>query len=320
MTAKPLVIAIAGPTATGKTDAAVAVCKALDGEVISMDSMQIYKGFDLGTAKPDAAEMNGIAHHMLSFVPPSERYSVAQYQQDARSIMKDILSKNRLPVFAGGTGLYLQAVGHPLSFTQAVGTDALRSELEAEAAGPDGVMRLHRRLEAIDPKAAARLHPNNTRRVIRALEVCLQTGRPISDQQGDWEAESEEDWLVFALTWPREVLYARINHRVDLMVEAGLIEEVASLLEQGVPRNAQAMQAIGYKEIVQLLDGNTSRADAIETLKRNTRRYAKRQLTWLRRDSRVRWIDVSSFSSAQALHQDLIHQIAVYKEKRDVEG
>ena len=320
MTAKPLVIAIAGPTATGKTDAAVAVCKALDGEVISMDSMQIYKGFDLGTAKPDAKEMDGIAHHMLSFVPPSERYSVAQYQQDARSIMKDVLYRNRLPVFAGGTGLYLQAVGHPLSFAQAVGTDVLRSELEAEAAGPDGVMRLHRRLEAIDPKAAARLHPNNTRRVIRALEVCLQTGRPISDQQGDWEAESEEDWLVFALTWPREVLYARINHRVELMVESGLIEEVASLLEQGVPRDAQAMQAIGYKEVVQLLDGNSSRADAIETLKRNTRRYAKRQLTWLRRDPRVRWIDVSSFSSAQALHQDLIHQIAVYKEKRDVEG
>lgn len=314
MSAKPLVVCIAGPTATGKTAAAVAVAQALDGEIISMDSMQLYKGFDVGTAKPSGAEMGGIPHHMLSCVAPDAAYSAAMYQRDASAIMQAILAQGKLPIFCGGTGLYLQAVSHPLGFTQAGDTSTIRAALERQAEEPDGIAILHDRLKAVDPDAAARLHPNNTRRVIRALEVYETTGIPMSAQTAEWEAESEQDWLIFALTWPREVLYARIEARVDEMIVSGLEAEVAGLLQSGVPENTQAMQAIGYKEIVGMLREEYARDEAIALIKRNTRRYAKRQLTWLRRDARVRWVDVSTYTGARAMQDDLIRQITTYQE------
>lgn len=314
---RPLAVSITGPTATGKTDAAVALCQALHGEVISMDSMQIYRDFTLGTAKPTVAEMGGVAHHMLSFLPPDARYTVAEYQRDATATMHEVLGRGHLPVFVGGTGLYLQAVSHPLTFAEAKGAGEIRQRLQAEAEAPEGPANLHAQLMAVDPASAARLHPNNTRRVIRALEVYLETGEPMSAQAHEWEAEPSEHWCIFALTWPREVLYARINMRVDRMIAHGLVDEVSMLLEKGVSRHAQAMQAIGYKEIVEMLDGKCSREDAIEAVKRNTRRYAKRQLTWLRRDSRVEWIDCAAYADGTAMHQDLIDRTKRFQEDND---
>lgn len=317
---KPLAICIAGPTATGKTQAAVAVAKALQGEVISMDSMQIYQGMDIGTAKASAEEMQGIPHHLLSFVPPGENYTVADYQRDAKACMQAILARNHLPIFAGGTNLYLQAVSRPLTFTQAVGSPEFRLALEQEAEKPGGAQRVWEQLREVDPQRADELHVNNTRRVIRALEVFHITGQRMSEQSKDWEGEPDEDWLIYALTWPREVLYDRINRRVDIMAQSGLFEEVEGLLAAGIPPEAQSMKAIGYKEVVTALSGQCTRQEAIEAIKLNTRHYAKRQLTWLRREARVRWVDLSQFADMQAVHAHLISDITKYREDRSHDG
>ena len=309
-----MVVAIAGPTATGKTEAAVAVCEALGGEVLSMDSMQIYRRMSIGTAKPTAAEMRGIPHHLLSFVEPGAAYSAAEYQRDAMAVMGDVLSRGRLPVFAGGTGLYLQAVSHPLAFGAAGGRSETRARLEEEAREPGGPQRLFERLAMADPGSAARLHANNTRRVIRSLEVYELTGQPISVMHTDWEAEPEQDFIIFALNWPREALYRRIETRVDRMMEAGLIGEVRALLASGVPPGCQAMQAIGYKEMVTMLSGGCTREAAVEAIKRNSRRYAKRQLTWLRRDARVRWVNLEAYGDASEMHGEMIARIREYGE------
>lgn len=312
----PLVVCIAGPTATGKTDAAVALSKALGGEVVSMDSMQIYRGMDIGTATPTEAEMGGIPHHLLSFVDPAAPYTVAEYQLDALDAIEDILLRQKLPVFCGGTGLYLQAVTHPLSFGGAGFEPEVREALEKEAEAPEGPHRLLARLAVVDPDSAKRIHQNNTRRIIRALEVYELTGTPLSSLQNDWEAEPEQDFMVFALRWPRETLVRRIESRVDRMLEMGLIDEVRSLLERGVPRKAQAMQAIGYKEIVRMLDGACTRKEAVEQVKAHSRQYAKRQITWLKRDPSVRWIDLSDFADQAAVHAEIIRQIKAYEEER----
>lgn len=317
---KPLAICIAGPTATGKTQAAVAVAKALQGEVISMDSMQIYQSMDIGTAKASLEEMRGVPHHLLSFVPPENNYTVADYQQDAKACMQDILSRGCLPIFAGGTNLYLQAVSRPLAFTEAKGSPEFRLALEKEAEKPGGAQRVWEQLREIDPIRASELHVNNTRRVIRALEVFHITGQRMSEQSQHWEAEPDEDWLIYALTWPREVLYDRVNRRVDIMAKAGLFEEVAGLLAAGVRPDAQSMKAIGYKEVVAALTGQCTRDEAIETIKLNTRHYAKRQLTWLRREARVCWVDLSQFADMQAVHAHLISDIIKHREDVSHDG
>lgn len=311
---RPLVVCITGPTATGKSALAVDLCLALDGEVLSMDSMQVYLGFTVGTAKPSVHEMGGVPHHLISFVSPEASYSVAEYQQDAKAAMDLVLRRGRLPMFVGGTGLYLHAISHPLSFTGAGHVPEIRKKLQTQAEAPDGPKVLHKQLAVVDPLSASRLHVNNTRRVIRALEVYLSTGRPMSEQANEWQEEPAEEWLIFALNWPRETLYARINERVDRMIAAGLVEEVRSLLHDGVPRTAQAMQAIGYKEIVSMLDGECTLEDAIATIKQNTRRYAKRQLTWLRRDERIRWINLSQYPNPVVLTNDITRQILAAQE------
>lgn len=306
---KPLVVCITGPTATGKTEAAIALCKAHDGEVISMDSMQIFKGLSIGTAKPTEAEMQGVPHHMLSIIPPDAKYTVYAYQQQATGVMHDLLSDGKLPVFCGGTGLYLQAVTHPLSFTAAGDQTEARVQLEQEAKAPNGPQRLLERLQAIDPATASRLHVNNTRRVIRALEVYMCTGIPMSEQTQDWDSEPEQDFLIFALNWPRDILYRRINLRVDRMIEAGLMEEVMELSQNGLARTSQAMQAIGYREIYAMLSGECTRQEAVEAIKQNSRRYAKRQLTWLRRDASIRWFDLSEYDGIPSVVNAMIAHI-----------
>lgn len=315
---KPLVLCIAGPTATGKTEVAVAVCEALNGEVISMDSMQIYENLSIGTAMPTLQEMRGVPHHMLSIIPPDGFFTVYDYQRQASEIMRQILRREKLPVFCGGTGLYLQAVTHPLSFTQAGVENMVRKRLELESELPDGKLTLFQRLSQIDPDAAKQLHPNNTRRVIRALEVFETTGMPMSAQTNDWNGEPEQDFLVFALSWPREILYERINLRVDRMILQGLIDEVKEI-QKTVPREAQSMQAIGYREIISMLMGECTENEAIEMIKRNTRRYAKRQLTWLRRDKRIQWIDRSFFLDTQSVVDFIVHQVNVYRKEHDPE-
>lgn len=310
---KPFIVCVAGPTATGKTEAAVAICEALTGEVVSMDSMQIYREMDIGTAKPTAKDMRGVPHHLLSFVEPCESYSAAMYQQDALEAMDGILSRGKLPVFAGGTGLYLQAVSRPLRFAEAGGASEVRAALEAEADNA----ALHERLSRLDPQTAARLHVNDRRRVVRALEICLMTGSPMSAAAREWEAESAQEWCIIGLNCPCETLYARIDARVDRMLARGLVDEVRGLLARGVPTSAQSMQAIGYKEIVAMLEGRCTMEETVETIKRNSRRYAKRQMTWFRRDPRVRWLDTSQYEDADALRRGMLK---IIEEAHDARG
>ncbi len=312
---KPLAVCIAGPTACGKTAAAVAVCRALNGEVISMDSMQIYRGMDVGTAKPTAAERVGIPHHMIDILPPTAAYSVSEYQRDAGAAAAEILARGKLPVFAGGTGLYLQAVKHPMRFAGVDGNEAVRSRLRAQAETDEGRSALWRRLCAEDPQSAAHLHPNDVRRVVRALEVLETTGRPMGETD-DWEAPPEYDFLTIGIRWPRETLRARIEERVNEMARRGLADEVRRLQKAGMTRSAQSMQAIGYKEICEALAGECTMEKALALVNIHTRQYAKKQMTWLARDEEIEWFDADTFSNAQALHEKIIARIRAYQEER----
>ena len=315
---KPFIIAIVGPTAVGKTRAAIRVCQALGGEVVSMDSMQIYKGMDIGTAKPDVAEREGVPHHLLDIVSPADAsFTVAQYREMAQEKIEQIRSRGALPVLSGGTGLYLNALTRPMNLAQADGNEALREEMRKLAETAQGRRALHARLEQVDPQSAARLHENDIRRVIRALEVYDATGKTMSEYHSeDNQGEGLYDACIYGLTMPREMLYARINARVDAMVRQGLVQEVRTLLESGLlPEKDGALQAIGYKEIVRYLRGEVSLLQATEEIKRNSRRYAKRQMTWLRRDERVRWYDVSTYDSFDSFTSDFIAQI-----RKDVEN
>lgn len=305
---KPLNLCITGPTATGKTEIAVELCKAIGGEVISMDSMQIYQKLFIGTAMPTIEEMGSIPHHMLSIVPPDGIFTVYDYQQQACDIMHQIQQRGKIPVFCGGTGLYLHAITHPISFASAGTDETIRNQLEWESDQPNGRNILYERLVKIDLETAKRLHPNNTRRVIRALEVFESTGKPISVQNNDWNTASTEDYQVIALNWPRQILYERINLRVDRMIQAGLIDEVKRILCD-VPRESQSMQAIGYREIIAMLMGECTREEAIALIKRNTRRYAKRQLTWLRRDQSIQWIQRDEFADTQSIVDWIVNKL-----------
>ena len=281
---------LTGPTASGKTALSIRLAKEHECEIICMDSMQIYRGMNIGTAKPTPAEMDGIAHHMLDVADPDEPFSVARYQEMAEACIEDILSRGKRVLFVGGTGLYLRALRQPMAMGEVSGDDTLRGELEALALEDGGRQQLHDMLEAVDPVTAARLHLNDVRRVVRALEVFKLTGVPFS-QQKQIESPSRYNYRVASLTMDRALLYSRIEKRVDLMVEQGLIEEVRNLLLNGVPADCQAMKAIGYKEIVPFVLGESTWEEADYLLKLNTRHYAKRQLTWMRREPDVLWVD-----------------------------
>ena len=286
---KPKLLVIAGPTASGKTAVAVETALRLNGEVVSADSMQVYRDMDILSAMPAPEEMRGVPHHMLAIVSPREKFSAAAYREGALRAIADIRERGRLPILCGGTGLYINAVTRPLSFS-AQGDEALRAELQAIADGPDGKARLHALLAEIDPPAAARLHPNDVRRVTRAIEIYRLTGRTQTEQAVlDAAQEGPFAERVFALDWPREVLYRRIELRVDQMLDSGLVSEVRALMADAEAQTT-ARQAIGYKEIAAALAGEMSMDEAIALLKQATRNYAKRQLTWFRRDPRVEWV------------------------------
>ena len=281
---------LTGPTASGKTALSIRLAKEHDCEIVCMDSMQIYKRMNIGTAKPTLEEMAGILHHMLDVAEPDENFSVARYQEMAEECIADIHARGKRALLVGGTGLYLRALRQPMAMGDVSGDDDIRAELEAIAAQEGGKQRIHDMLEAVDPDTAERLHLNDVRRVVRALEVYRLTGVPFS-KQTQIQTDSRFSYRVASLTMDRALLYSRIEKRVNIMVEQGLVEEVRELLDSGVPADCQAMKAIGYKEIVPYLRGEATWEETDYLLKLNTRHYAKRQLTWMRREEDVCWVD-----------------------------
>ncbi len=294
MKPRPLLVAIVGPTAAGKTDCALAVAEQLNAEIVSADSMQIYRGMDIGTAKPSAEQRARVPHHMIDIVNPDEPYNVAEYARDAHAAIAEILARGKLPLLVGGSGLYVRAVTCDMDLPVAPPNPKLRAEL-AELAQREGREAVHARLAAVDPASAQRIHPNDLKRVIRAIEVFHETGRPLSQQyRSKPPPSSRYDVLLFGLTCARSALYERIERRIDNMLARGLVDEVRGLLQRGYDPQLQSMQAIGYKEIAAYLLGEIPFAEAERLLRRNTRRFAKRQLTWFRADDRISWIDVDA--------------------------
>ena len=287
------ILCLLGPTAVGKTEIAIQLAQRLNAEIVSVDSRQIYRQMDIGTAKPTPEEQQAARHHLIDCVDISEPFSVADYQSLADTAIADIQNRGKRVLLVGGAGLYFRAVVDGLF--EGPGADpSLRKRLEVEAAQL-GVNSLHNRLRACDPESADRIHPNNLVRVIRALEVYELTGTPMSELQQQWHPEKQRyPFIAFGLTMPRALLYHRIEQRVDVMLANGLIAEVESLLAMGYGRETAALQSFGYRELIAYLDGNCTYVEAISQLKRNTRRFAKRQLTWFRKDTRIEWLDRGS--------------------------
>ncbi|WP_078546971.1 tRNA (adenosine(37)-N6)-dimethylallyltransferase MiaA [Litchfieldia alkalitelluris] len=297
------VIVLIGPTAVGKTKLSIELAKKLNAEIISGDSMQIYKEMDIGTAKITKAEMEGIPHHLIDIKEPTESYSVADFQVDVRRTIKDIHNRGKVAMIVGGTGLYIQSVIYDYHFTDQASDPDYRVNLE-KLIEEEGIEPSFRKLQVIDPESADRIHPNNIRRVIRALEIHHTTGKTMTQYLNEQEKTLIYDVAIIGLTMEREELYNRINQRVDLMVEEGLLDEVERLYNKGI-RDCQSIQAIGYKEVYDYLEGNVSLNQAIEILKQNSRRYAKRQLTWFRNKMNVTWFDVTNKPFSNTLDEIL---------------
>ncbi|MEH7118260.1 tRNA (adenosine(37)-N6)-dimethylallyltransferase MiaA [Neobacillus vireti] len=292
MDSKQKLLVIIGPTAVGKTNLSIEMAKRYNGEIISGDSMQIYRGMDIGTAKITTEEMQGIPHHLIDIKEPEENFSVAEFQQLVRAKINEIAGRGKLPIIVGGTGLYIQSVIYDYQFSDVPGDEVFRMELE-ERAKQIGNEALYTELQAVDPESAEQIHPNNVRRVIRALEIFHLTGKTMQDYQSKQQPDLLYDTALIGLTMDREMLYERINLRVDIMIEQGLLDEVKSLYQKGL-REYQSIQAIGYKEIYDYLDGNVTWDTAVSQLKQNSRRYAKRQLTWFRNKMDVQWFDMTN--------------------------
>ena len=284
------VLVLAGPTASGKSALSLPLAQALNGEIVCMDSMQVYRYMDIGTAKPDRYEQAQVNHHLFDILEPEQNFSVAEYVVMAQDKIRDIHSRGKLPIFCGGTGLYLRALSGGMDFGGTQADEAIRARYQ-RLAQEQGNEAVHRILSEKDPESAKNLHPNNLRRVIRALEILEITGRPMSQQTREDQEPLPYTLYACALSWPRETLYGRINQRVDQMMEAGLLDEVKNLLARGVPLTAQSMQGLGYKELIPYLNGETGLEEALEVLKRRTRNYAKRQLTWFKAEKDLRWLN-----------------------------
>lgn len=291
---------LTGPTASGKTALSLRLAMNHNCEIICMDSMQIYRGMDIGTAKPTADERGLVPHHMVDVVDAKDDFSVAQYQEMAEACIEDIQSRGKRPLLVGGTGFYLRALRQPMAMGNVTGNEQIREELQQIAEQQGGRERLHRELEDVDPQTAARLHVNDVRRVIRALEVYRLTGCPFS-QQTLKQTDCRYRYRAATLTMDRKILYQRIDQRVDQMIDQGLVREIQELLASGLPRDAKAFKAIGYKELIPYCMGEDTLENAIYQLKLNTRHYAKRQLTWMRREEDVLWVDSLAENAYQQL-------------------
>ena len=285
---KPEIIGVVGPTASGKTAFAIETALKRNGEIVSCDSMQIYKYMDIGTAKATKEEQETVPHHMIDFVHPDTDYSVADFVKDARLAIDDILSRGKMPVLCGGTGLYFDSIINNVEFSEEKCDEKYRAEL-FEIAQKEGNLAVHKLLEAIDPIEAEKVHPNNLKRVIRALEICKTCGMTKTEADKLAIREPLYNAKIYGMDMDRERLYDRINRRVDIMIKDGLLDEVEALLEMGIRRDSTAMQAIGYKEILEYFDEKCTLDDAIDKIKQESRRYAKRQITWFKRNPDIMW-------------------------------
>ncbi|MCE3201346.1 tRNA (adenosine(37)-N6)-dimethylallyltransferase MiaA [Paenibacillus sonchi] len=285
------VLVLLGPTAVGKTRLSLELAEAYDAEIISGDSMQVYRGMDIGTAKIKPEEMLGIPHHLIDIHDPRDAYSAAEFQEQGTKLIEEISRKGKLPFIVGGTGLYIESLCYGFRFSEAVADEAFRSEQDAYAEA-HGAEALHARLAEVDPESAARLHPNDRRRIIRALEIHHQTKVTLSASHADQKKESPYELCLIGLTMDRKILYKRIEDRIDQMLADGLVAEVEGLLQRGYSRSLVSMQGLGYKEIAAYLAGEMTLDEAVTLLKRDTRRFAKRQLSWFRHMKEIQWINV----------------------------
>lgn len=316
---KPLLI-LTGPTAVGKTELSVKLAKAIGGEIISADSMQVYRHMDIGSAKVTKAEMASVPHYLVDEISPFEEFHVVRFQQLARGYLEEIYKKGKIPIIVGGTGFYIQALLYDIDFSEGNQDDAFREQLE-QAASLMGPEYLHRQLQEIDPEAAGKIHPNNVKRVIRAIEFYHQTGKKISEHnEAESHKESPYDFLYFVLNMDRQLLYERINARVDLMMEKGLLAEVEGLSRMGLKKEMVSMQGLGYKELISYLEGEITLEEAVYLIKRDTRHFAKRQLTWFARERDVTWLELASFGFDRDLVLEEMVAMAMKKWKSTDEG
>ena len=286
---KKKVIVICGPTASGKTALSIELAKKINGEIVSCDSMQIYKDMNIGTAKPTQEEMQGVKHYLIDFVSPNERYSVADYKKDAKKAIKEIIMKGKTPIVVGGTGLYIDSLIYEIEYQDIQFDENYRKKLEKQVE-EKGLDYLYEKAKEIDPQAIEKISPNDKKRILRILEIYKATGKNKTQQEIESRRkEVEYDYHIYAIDWDREELYDRINKRVDTMIKQGLIEEVEGILEK-YKEFPTAMQGLGYKEVVEYLEGRATKEEMIEKIKMETRRYAKRQLTWFRKNKQTIWI------------------------------
>lgn len=304
---KTPIIILTGPTAVGKTALSINLSKELDAQIISADSMQIYKYMDIGSAKVTEEEMDGVKHYLVDEVDPDYAFSVSEFQDRAGKYIEEINEKGKKVLVTGGTGLYLNSLIYNMDFAKSDADNELREKLRAELE-ENGIDYMHNKLRELDEESATRIHKNNTKRVIRALEVAL-SGKKMNDFSNDLKFNDKYEPVIIVLNRDREHLYQRINKRVDIMMESGLIEEVKSLLNRRYTKDMISMQGIGYKEIIKYLDGEYELDEAVEIIKRDSRRYAKRQLTWFRRYENAKWFDLDTYSDSQVLKDDIIKYI-----------
>lgn len=306
---KPLII-LTGPTAVGKTKASIGLAKAIGGEIISADSMQVYRHMDIGSAKITKEEMVDVPHYLIDVLEPEEEFHVVRFQQMAKAAMADIYSRGKIPIIVGGTGFYIQALLYDIDFTENEGDSVYREKLEA-LAKEKGAAYLHGQLAMVDPKSAEEIHANNIKRVIRALEFYHQTGQKISEHnERERQKESPYQFCYFVLNDRRECLYERIDQRVDQMIRNGLVQEVQALKERGCTKQMVSMQGLGYKEIFSYLEGDCSLEEAVYIIKRDTRHFAKRQLTWFKRERDVIWVQKDELNyDDKKLLQSLLESI-----------
>ena len=293
---KPMII-LTGPTAVGKTDLSIQLAKAINGEIISADSMQVYRHMDIGSAKVTPEEMDGVCHHLIDVLEPEEEFNVVVFQKLAKEALTGIYERGHIPIIVGGTGFYIQALLYDIDFTENDGDTAIRRELE-KLAQTQGAGCLHQMLQEIDPESAVAIHQNNVKRVIRAIEFYRQTGKKISlHNEQEREKQSPYQFLYYVLDTDRKTLYERIDRRMDLMMEHGLVDEVKHLADMGCTRDMVSMQGLGYKEILDYLSGEIPLEEAVYILKRDTRHFAKRQITWFKRERDVRWLELEQFQN-----------------------
>ena len=302
----PLII-LTGPTAVGKTALSIELAKDLNAEIISADSMQIYKYMDIGSAKVTKEEMDGIVHHMIDEVTPDYNFSVSEFQKRSKEYIRQISDIGKNILVTGGTGLYLNSLIYNMDFAKSNSNSKLRKELEKELE-EKGIDHMHEKLKSLDSDAANRIHKNNTKRVIRALEVCLD-GKKMQDFSNDLRYNEDYLPIIIVLNRDREILYNRINKRVDIMMESGLVNEVKNLLDMGYTKDLISMQGIGYKEIVKYIEGEYTLQEAIEIIKRDSRRYAKRQITWFKRYKDSKWFDLGKYDNQEILKEDIMNYI-----------